>query len=264
MDSDLKISVVIPVYNSERTIYRCIDSVLCQTYPIYEIIIVDDGSTDKSIELIHQLKAQKNINNLILIQQENAGPSTARNRAISFATGHFIAFLDSDDWWLETKIEKQVFILINDVDMCLLGTKTSIEKRQNSFSNRCRYIRFKMLIFKNYFATSSVIINRNLLDEFSFNVDKKYSEDYDLWLNIVYDNKAAICTEKLTVMGKPIIGKTGLSSNLWEMEKGELTNFIRLKKDLKISFLQLIIISVFSFIKFIRRLVIKNLAYFFR
>lgn len=254
------ISVIIPIYNSEKTIIQCINSVINQTIPIHEIILVDDGSTDNSVNLIIQLKESSNLSNILLIQQKNSGPSAARNAGIHIATGDYIAFLDSDDWWLENKLEKQLDIFLKDSQIGLIGTKYSIERPSILQDYNYREISFNQLVFRNHFATSTVVIKRELLDTEKFNVNKKYSEDYELWLKIVYNNKAFICLGELTVMGKPIISNFGLSSNLWLMEKNEIENIRILKDEKKITTTLWLIASIFSILKYIRRLVYYKIS----
>lgn len=99
-----KITAVIPVYNRKKTIRRCIDSVLAQTYPIFEIIVVDDGSSDGTTDIIERTYGEK----VSLIRQKHKGAQAARNLGIKEAKGEYIAFLDSDDEWLPRKTEIQV------------------------------------------------------------------------------------------------------------------------------------------------------------
>ncbi|AZN77302.1 hypothetical protein CXB72_09325 [Lactobacillus acidophilus] len=89
------ISIIIPVYNAEKTIKRCIESLLKQTYKYFQIIIVDDGSIDKTAEI---LKEYKSINNIIIIKQPNRGPSIARNKGLKYADTKYVAFVDADDY----------------------------------------------------------------------------------------------------------------------------------------------------------------------
>jgi len=105
-----KISVIIPIYNAERYLSETIESVMAQTYSDWEIVAVDDGSTDKTPEILkdHEKKLSKK---LCVITQKNSGVSIARNTAIAAARGEYIAFLDHDDLWLPEKLEKQVKLL---------------------------------------------------------------------------------------------------------------------------------------------------------
>jgi len=101
-----RVSVVIPTYNSAGTVVRAIESVLAQTYQNFELIVVDDGSTDDT-----QQQVQPYLNRLTYVWQENQERSAARNHGITISRGEFIAFLDADDWWLPQKLEKQVAAL---------------------------------------------------------------------------------------------------------------------------------------------------------
>ena len=116
------VDVIIPVYNRERFISHTLDSVLSQTYRNVEIVIVDDGSTDRSAEIIEPYLRH---NNVKYIQQENQGPAAARNAGIVSCSGDLIAFLDSDDLWLPTKLEKQVDFLMRNPAIPLVHTSRS-------------------------------------------------------------------------------------------------------------------------------------------
>ena len=111
------VSVIIPNFNYHRFVGKCIESVTAQDYKNIEIIVVDDGSTDKSVEFILGLNTT-----LRLIQQDNQGVSAARNRGIFEAKGDYIAFLDSDDYWESSKISKQVEAMEkSDADLVYSG-----------------------------------------------------------------------------------------------------------------------------------------------
>src|SRR5947209_13220762 len=97
------VSVIIPTYNHGRFIADAIESVLAQTYPVSEIIVVDDGSTDETQEVVEKFGEK-----VRYIEQANAGVSAARNTGIENSDGDLVAFLDADDTWLPEKIEKQV------------------------------------------------------------------------------------------------------------------------------------------------------------
>lgn len=98
------VSVVIPTYNREKTIKRCIKSVLKQTHPVNEIIVVDDGSSDQTLQIL-QTEYGKQVT---IIKQSHKGAQAARNAGIIAARGEYIAFLDSDDEWAEEKIAVQM------------------------------------------------------------------------------------------------------------------------------------------------------------
>ena len=98
------VSVVIPAYNSEQYINECIDSVLNQTYQNYEIIVIDDGSTDNTVNLVKQYNNEK----IKLYHQMNSGSGAARNLGVKQAHGKWIAFIDADDIWLPDKLHKHL------------------------------------------------------------------------------------------------------------------------------------------------------------
>lgn len=104
------VSVVIPLYNREKTIQRAVDSVLNQTYENIEVIVVDDCSNDKSIEKLHKYEKDGRVR--IFYQDKNSGANAARNRGIQEARGEYIAFQDSDDEWLPCKLERQISFMI--------------------------------------------------------------------------------------------------------------------------------------------------------
>ena len=196
-ETKLSISAVIPAYNAETYIARAIDSVLAQTCPVDEIIVVDDGSTDKTAGI-----ARSYGDKVKLIQQPNAGVSAARNTGIFAATGDWIAFLDADDEWLPNKIEWQVENLKRHPDLkwttgnyieCLCDEN---RKAEHTTTQRCMaYLRGKD-IFDSYFQaillcqwghTDCMLIQKKVFDEVgTFTTDLAIAEDIDVWLRIAY------------------------------------------------------------------------------
>ena len=127
------LSIIIPLYNGALLLDRCLDSIFNQkTQYSYEVILVDDGSTDNSIELI---KARKEPN-IVLYQQQNAGPAVARNKGIELARGRYVAFMDADDYWNQGYIQKTVDFL-NSHDECVAVSVTC--KNIASFAKSASY-----------------------------------------------------------------------------------------------------------------------------
>jgi teichuronic acid biosynthesis glycosyltransferase TuaG len=115
------VSIVTPSYNSERFIVQTIESVLAQTYQRWEMIIVDDRSTDESYKIVLGYAAKDN-RIKVYGMERNSGAATCRNKAIELSRGEYVAFIDSDDLWLPDKLEKQLnFMLEKDSDFSLLS-----------------------------------------------------------------------------------------------------------------------------------------------
>ena len=257
------VSVIIPVYNSEKSIICCLTSVVCQTYKNFEIIIVDDGSEDSSSAIVNEFIKKENDINIILVKQKNSGPSVARNNGIKKAKGKYIAFLDSDDEWYPEKLDRIIAEFKKNDDLYILSSLYSIGNRliKNNTTESLKYISTINLLLKNSLLTSGVVCKKELFEKFQFNEKQKYSEDYRLWLEIVSSGyKCAILNEYLLKMnGKPTYGASGLSSNLWMMEKGELDNYLHLYNIGNINCLYFIFATVFSLIKYSRRAIIVKM-----
>lgn len=249
-----KVSVIIPAYNSQDSIIPCIESVLKQTHRNMEIIVVDDGSVDATKELVENYRIQKGIVELRLISKKNGGPSSARNVGIRKARGEYIAFLDSDDEWLPRKIECQLQAFKENLQLMIVGTLAE------GFTSTAAktYVTFQKMLFSNRFITSSVLCRREALFDLKFNEKQKYSEDYRLFLQVIFRFGTGMIINKPLVKraGKKIFGEKGLSASLWKMEKGELSNYRDLKRNKQISFSLYIGIAAYSLLKFIRRLLL--------
>lgn len=254
------VSVILPVYNASNTVIDSIESVIAQSYHFWELIIIDDGSTDNSAMLIQSFIDTLSIklkNQIIFVHKKNEGPSKTRNLAIEKSRGSMIAFLDSDDIWIPLKLELQVSFLQNDVGIVSGGFNKCLFSDENDFN----LITFNDLLKRNFFMTPTVLISRAKLGKYRFPEFQKYSEDYKLWLDITYRYKGLYINKVLakSVTGKFDFGISGLSSNLWKMEKGELSNYTHLYNENKIGLKQYGFCVAFSLLKCIRRVIIVKL-----
>ncbi len=263
MSEDLyNISVIIPMYNAEKTILACLNSVIAQTYNgIVEIIVIDDGSTDKSAQIVQEYTYTNPTISINLIQQKNKGVSSARNSGMVIAKGNWIAFLDSDDEWLPVKIERQVETLNQNRSIDLLATARNGEILQkiglknlgllNKISAKSLLIRFVLL-------TPTVIFRKSILNDIGlFDETQRYAEDGNFFIRICNRYNCYQLNESMVITGggKAHFGEYGLSSNLWKMELGELKN---IKFSLAIGIinrLEYVFISSFSILKYIRRII---------
>lgn len=254
-----KVSVVLPLYNAESTIISSVRSVLDQTYKNWELIIIDDGSTDNSAkavsDLINTLSGEVREKILFLVQ-ENKGPSVTRNRGIQSAKGCYIAFLDSDDAWVKEKLELQMYYLDKFKNVGIVGG--GFNKIGGIKNKDFEQISYHKLLFKNYFLTPTVIVKKEFLEEenYYFNENKKYSEDQDLWLRLTYKRKGIYINQVLAknIIGKANFGEGGLSANMNLMHKGEIENFISQYQKKYISLFTLWLVIGFSYLKYYRRI----------
>lgn len=251
---DKLISVIIPVYNNPD-ITRAVDSILKQeNYSSFEIVIVNDGSKDNTAEIIENYIVYNNLNMVKLITQSNKGPAAARNNGILNSKGEYIAFLDSDDCWEVDKIKKQIKVFQDNPNIKLVCT--SLNNIVHKAFPNLQEISFNKLLYRNYIFTSTVIVEKSALFHAGlFNEGQKYSEDYDLWLRFSQKYKCMFINESLVTYGggKRTFGESGLTSKLWLMEKGELSNYKRLLKNKQIKLLTYISASSFSFLKYLTR-----------
>ena len=259
------VSVVIPVYNSENTIKFSLISVIKQSYTNFEIIIIDDGSKDTSKKMIEEIISANKKIDIKYFYQENQGVSAARNLGIKKAKGDFIAFLDSDDAWDIEKLKIQINQISNNPDIDLLGTNRDGAKFTKFLwvtFNKITFIPPKLLLYKNFFMTSSLIFKKEIIDSVGyFKEGFNYSEDLEFCLRIAKKFDCYLYNESLVhaVMGKPSFGHSGLCSSLWKMEKGELLN-IKMAYNLKIiGLFEYYFLNIFSFLKFLRRILITML-----
>jgi glycosyltransferase involved in cell wall biosynthesis len=200
-----KVSVIIPVYNAEKYIKDAIDSVLNQTYKDLEIVVVDDGSTDKTKEIV-EIQRRKVVRvhvDIEYIYQMNKGPGAARNTGIKAATGEYIAFLDSDDMWMPEKIGKQVVKFKENPDYGLIHTdRIRLEPDGTLRTTKGKTLEgdvFKELLMGNFIVCSSVLIKKSCFDDIGlFDEDRNNrAEDYDIWLRIAKNYQIGFIAEPL-------------------------------------------------------------------
>lgn len=180
------VSIIIPVYKVEQYLKRCINSVRNQTYSNWEIILIDDGSPDQCPKICDQYA--KNDTRIKVIHQKNAGVSSARNAGLSIATGEYITFLDSDDFWHNTYIEVLLHQALEsnaDIVQCtfLRGNKDIFPNISNLASNTIR-IYNNQSIFTSHAANVLIwgkLYRRHLWDGITMPVGKIHEDDFTTW-----------------------------------------------------------------------------------
>jgi glycosyltransferase involved in cell wall biosynthesis len=201
------VSIVIPVFNGGRYLRRTIDSVLSQTYRQFEVIAIDDGSTDDSLAVLAEYDDR-----IRVYRQANCGNVGAvRNAGIERSVGEFVAFLDQDDWWEPTKLEAQISVFRSNASIGLVHTGVcyfdqDLDREvgpQNPAGRPQDLIGccFETLLLDNAICNSSVLIRRSATETVgacSLEIAGNTVQDYDLWLRIAQVSQIGFVNRKLT------------------------------------------------------------------
>jgi len=189
-----KVSVIIPTYNAANYLSETIESVLAQTYKDFEIIVIDDGSTDNTKEVVAPY-----LDRIMFLEVPNGGPAKARNRAIRESSGKYVAFLDADDIWYPDKLERQLTVFAENKHYSLVFSDASYTCTYTSNEDRTLFsIKkpanpgwiFSELLRDNFILVPSVIVKRECLEKVGlFDENLKWWEGYDLWLKIAFENQ---------------------------------------------------------------------------
>ncbi|MBQ3408636.1 MAG: glycosyltransferase family 2 protein [Clostridia bacterium] len=227
-----KVSVIIPMHNSSKHIKECVTSVLNQTYKNIELIVVDDKSTDNSIEMVQQFKDSR----LKLIQlQQNIGAALARNKGIDHSTGDYICFIDSDDYWVLDKLEKQVNF-IEKYDYIFIYSDYAYLKADGTshIAHVPKSINYKQALKNTAIFTSTVMFNMKYLtknDIYMPNI--KRGQDTATWWKVLKRGIRAYAINEVLAYYR-VGDKLSLSSNKfkalkrsWELYKREDISYIK-------------------------------------
>lgn len=249
------ISVVIPCYRCADTIDRALTSVLVQTLPVAEIILVDDASPDDTLPALHR-QQQRASAIRVLSARVNAGAGVARNLGWDEATQPWVAFLDADDAWHPRKIELQYAAISSEPDTVLSSHATRLAAESVwelspalIASARNRRVSAALLPFLNVIPTRSVVIKRDA--PFRFYPDKRYAEDFALWLRLVRSGAPTYKLElPLACSFRPEYSGGGASAKLWRHERGELDALRQIRDEGLMSPLEWAASSLLSVTKF--------------
>jgi glycosyltransferase involved in cell wall biosynthesis len=201
------ISVVIPTYNQASFLGRAIESVWSQQMPETEIVVVDDCSTDETQDVLRHLPKTGEVN--VVLQERNQGPAAARNRGIKHSKGEWIAFLDSDDYWLPGKLQTQIQALERDnqFDFAYCGSVAVDDEGKVVATSPAPAIEnfMRELLWGNQIATPTMIVRRELLEKTGlFDESLQVGEDWDLWLRLAsYARGHSIGETLVTVRHNP-------------------------------------------------------------
>ena len=212
------VSVVIPTYNRWPMIGEAVQSVLAQTFDRFELIVVDDGSTDSTVPSLSQRDSR-----LKVVTQPRAGVSAARNAGVSISRGKYIAFLDSDDLWLPAKLAVQTNFMERNSGVAICQTEETWIRKGVRVNPKFKHRKVAGDIFRRSLelclvSPSAVIMTRELFDSAGgFDESFPVCEDYDLWLRI------AVC-HPVYLIDSPLVTKRGghadqLSHSVWGLDR---------------------------------------------
>ncbi len=220
MKNNELITVIIPTYNRERTIKRAIDSVLNQTYKNLELLIIDDCSTDNTEKIIQNIKDSR-IRYIKL--PENKGACYARNYGINLSKGDYIAFQDSDDEWLENKLEEQIKNMKENnsyIDFCSYLVKSN--SKDKKLPNLNKIIRIKLfgyekaLALGNFIGTPLLLIKRECINYYMFDDKLPRLQDWDFVLHLVNKYKISFTNK---VLAKVYIQNDSITKSTDKLKK---------------------------------------------
>lgn len=265
-DIDKNVSVIIPVYNRREKVLRALESVRSQTrfHDILEIFVIDDGSTDGTDEAVIQYQNEHPEMPIKLIRQANSGPSIARNLGMANASGYYLAFLDSDDEWLEDKLALQLELMEDHPEIDFLGGGTddaplTILGKKKPLLYRAT---LKDLLIKSFPVTPSIIMKKEIYDNIGgFDPAISYYEDCDYLQQICiagygyyyYAKKVVICDR-----GKSSFGESGLSKNLGKIHVDCIKSLQKRKREKSVTLFQYFLLYGFYTLKHLRRVVISR------
>lgn len=221
--STSRVSIVMPAYNCAWCIDRALDSVQAQTFTDFELIVVDDGSTDATPDLL-----ARRGNALRVIRQANAGMSAARNTGIAAARGEYVAFLDSDDWWRPAKLAQQVALMDNDVGLGFSSHATELQSPDGEilgeWGGPADTDGLVARILGGHSAVaggaSSVMVRRALLERTGgFDSSLRGAEDTDLWVRLAAASRYACLPDRQVVVTR---NPGSVSRNREAMRQGAL------------------------------------------
>ncbi|MCL5291942.1 MAG: glycosyltransferase [Actinobacteria bacterium] len=217
-DFEPLVSAIIPVYNGAAYICETLESVLSQTYPKLEVVVVNDASTDESAGLLHQYGER-----ITYIERPvNRGVAASRNAGVAASHGDLVAFLDQDDLWLPERISRGVEAFFANPKAGLVAANTYVQEGENRIACWRRVVRTgdritKRLLADNFICSAGAMVSRRALDEVGFFDESFYgADDFDLWYRIAGKFEVVLIDEPLAVWKRR---PSSLSSNTERMLK---------------------------------------------
>ena len=257
------VSVVVPCYRAAATVGETIDSVFCQTERPLELVAVDDASPDNTVQILEARQRACGADWLKIVRlPENRGVASARNAGWAAARGAFVAFVDSDETWHPRKVEIQHGFMRRHPEIAISAHGTVRSERGAAPAPvpdhpAVRYPPAWRLLFKNLFGVRTVMLRKDL--PYRFLEGRRHMEDHLLWMTMALrGERIALLDAPLASIHKAPYGVSGLSAELWRMEKGDLDNYRLLHRDGLISLPAMAGLQVLSLAKFAKRFVVTS------
>jgi teichuronic acid biosynthesis glycosyltransferase TuaG len=193
------VSIVMPMYNAEKYLEQAVKSVLAQTYPHWELLIINDHSTDHSVEIARKFETADSRIHLYNTDYHNGMPSAPRNTGVRLAQGRFIAFLDSDDLWAPEKLSQQVSLFKDDNVFVVYSDYEKIEEdgaRKNRIVRAPLTLNYKKLLRGNAIGNLTGIYDTQKVGKIA--IKNIHHEDYAMWLEILKKGGIALNTNTVT------------------------------------------------------------------
>ena len=264
------VTVITPLFNAQDFIGETIESVLDQTYQNWEMIIVDDCSTDNSRDIVKKYEAKESRIKLIELEKNFGGPARPRNVGLDISKGDYLAFLDADDVWLKNKLQVQINeMLVNNLDFTSTDSKFIDDNSIDTIINKHKIVIFFKKIKRkatlsdvikgNFISTSSAIVSKNFISKFDENKDFIGVEDMYLWMKILNEKNVRYkyITDKLI---KYRVSSTSLSERGVNQKQAIKANLCILKFILdnqKFEYIKYFYIRIIklAFIYFIKKII---------
>jgi len=265
MARNAPVSVIVPCYKCSATIERAVSSIARQTHRPAELILVNDASGDETLGVLKAIKNRYDDWIHIVDLPFNVGAASARNAGWDVATQPYIAFLDADDAWHPRKIETQYEYMRDNPGVMLSGhlcrqlPEGATDTPQWAIDPKgVRTVTWAGLLLRHQFVTPSVMLKKEI--RFRFSEGNRYMEDHRLWLEIIGTPMLAVRLDiELAAVYKPVYGASGLSADLWSMEKAEIANYRYFHDQGKIPYGQFMALCCYSVAKFVKRLIVVYL-----
>lgn len=250
---DNKVSIIVPVYNAEKYIEETVASVKAQTYKNWELLLVEDGSTDNTAQVMADMLKKEPDERIQILSKENGGAARARNYGLSHATGRYIAYIDADDLWSSDKLEKQLaFMEEKKAAFCFTGYEFADEngKGTGKVVKVPETLSYKQALQNTTIFTSTVIFDTQKIPKENLEMPIIKSEDTALWFKVLRTGVVAYGLDENLVRYRRVGGS--LSSNKLEALR-RIWNLYRKSEKLSIPY------SIYNFIFWAIRAVRRRL-----